>query len=197
VLRLPEPGGVDVRVVLLIVLLCLMPTPASARWLKKPCARGPDGRCVEVPCGPFLDEMRLLATQRRKADDPGCPGHAQSSHQADLHQENVDRRTADMSTACIRKAAAIIRPVASIDVRRSYEDAGHAVAMVRYTNNTQRTLQNVVITCSAMRDTATVAVGKGVARGPIPAGARRDLEVKIDLAGAAFSCVECHPLLEP
>lgn len=186
------------RVTLVAVLSCLVlvPAPASAGWFGTPCPKGPDGRCVQVPCEPFLEEMRSLASYRRKADDPGCPAHAQSSHLADLHQEKVDRDKARMSTKCIRKAAAIMRPVASIDVRRSYEDAGHAVVVVRYTNNTPRTLQSATISCSALKDTAVVAVGETVAPGPIPKGTSRDLEVRIDLAGRSFSCAQCEPTLE-
>ena len=137
--------------------------------------------------------MRNLAAYRQKADDPRCPAHAQSSRMADLGQETVDRRQAQMSTECIAKAAAIMRPVASIDVQRSYANAvGDAVALVRYTNNTRRALQSATISCSAIRDAAAVAVGKGVVAGPIPDGSSRDLQVTIALAGAPFSCVQCE-----
>ena len=187
------------RVRLVAVLLCLltMPTLTLGGWFKPPCAKGPDGRCEEIPCEPFLVEVRSLAADRRKADDPRCPAHEQASHLADVHQETVNREQAKMSTKCIAKAAAIMRRVASIDVQRSYEnDVGYAVAVVRYTNNTHRTLQNATISCSAIRDADVVAVGKGVAAGPIPDGSSRDLQVMIELAGASFSCVQCDLTLE-
>ncbi len=190
---------VDVRVmpIALLSFLLSMPTPTLAGWFKEPCPKGPDGRCVQVPCEPFLDEMRSLAAYRRKADDPRCPGHAQSSRQADVHQEKIDREQAKMSKECIGKAVAILRPVASIDVQRSYQnDVGNAVALVRYTNNSHRTLQDATISCSAMRDADVVAVGKSVTPGPIPDGSSRDLQVTIELAGAAFSCVQCDLTLE-
>ena len=161
--------------------------------IKEPCKKGPDGHCEQIPCEPFLDEMRRLASYRRKADDPGCPAHQQSSHLADLHQENINRDQAKMSTKCIRQAAAIMRPVASIDVQRSYDNnLGQAIAVVRYNNNTHQTLRAATISCSAIREASVVAVGQGVVAGPIPDGAHRDLQVRIALAGASFSCVECE-----
>lgn len=186
-----------VRIVAVLMCLSMMPTPALARWLKKPCTKGPDGRCVKVPCDPFLAEIRSLATYRQKADDPRCPAHEQSSRMADLHQVIVDREQEKMSTRCIRQASEIMRAVASIDVRRSYANpAGDAVAVVRYANHTKRTVHSATIACSAIRDTAPVAVGEGVVAGPIPAGSSRDLQVTIALAGGSFSCVQCELVVE-
>ena len=90
-----------------------------------------------------------------------------------------------------------MRAVASIDVQRSYVDAaGDAVAVVRYTNNAQQTVQNATIACSAFRDATVVAVGKAMMSGPVPDGASRDVNVTIALAGAPFSCVQCDLTLE-
>ena len=175
----------------------ILSTPAFAGWFKPPCPKGPDGHCVPVPCEPFLAEVRSLAAYRQKADDPGCPEHDQSSRLADQHQQIIDQEQGKMSTKCISQAAALLRPVASIDVQRSYEnDAGYAVALVRYTNNTGRPVQTATITCSAIRDADLVAAGKGVVPGPIPDGSSRDLPVMIDLAGARFSCVQCDLAVE-
>ncbi len=187
-------GERSVVVALATALLCIftLATPASAGWFKTPCAKGPDGFCAYAPCEPFLDEMRALATYRRQADDPGCPAHAQSSLLADEKQKSIDVTSGKVSTACIRQAAAIMRPVASIDIRVSYAEHGAAVAQVRYTNNTKKTVQDATISCSAMRDARAVGTGKGVARGPIADGATRDVQVSIDLAGEGFSCVECQ-----
>jgi hypothetical protein len=177
--------------------LLVLPAAASARWFKPPCPRGPDGRCIEVPCEPFLEKIRILAIHRRRADDPGCPWQAQASRLAERQQAIVDQEKGKMSTACIRKTAALMRPVASIDVLRSYRDAnGSAVALVRYTNNAHRTVQDATITCSAMRDLTVIATGTGVAAGPIPADASRELPVRIPLGGAAFSCAQCELTLE-
>ena len=86
----------------------------------------------------------------------------------------------------------IIRPVASIDVRVSYGERGSAVAQVRYTNNTKKTVKDATIACSAVRDARPVGKGQGLATGPILDGATRDVEVRIDLGGEAFACVECE-----
>jgi len=185
-------GGVGVQLLTAWVCLLALSTPASAGWFKTPCPKGPDGFCAYAPCEPFLDEMRALAGYRRQADDPGCPGHSQSSLLADQKQQSVDVTWGKVSTACIRKAAAIMRPVASIDVRVSYGQHGAAVAQVRYTNNTKKTVKDATIACSAMRDARAVAKGQGVAKGPIRDGATRDVEVRIDLGGEAFACVECE-----
>lgn len=174
------------------VCLLALTTPASAGLFNTPCPKGPDGFCAYAPCEPFLDEMSALARYRRQADDPGCPGHGQSSLLADQKQQNVDAMWGKVSTACIRKAVAIMRPVASLDVRVSYGERGSAVAQVRYTNNTKKTVKDATITCSAMRDTRAVGKGQGVATGPILEGASRDVEVRIDLTGEAFACVECE-----
>lgn len=183
-------GGV-VKVAAALLCLAAVATSARAEW-KTPCPKGPDGFCAYAPCEPFLDEMSALARHRRQADDPGCPGHGQASLLADQKQQNVDALWGKVSTACIRKAVAILRPVASIDVRVSYGERGSAVAQVRYTNNTKRTVKAATIACSAVRDARTVAKGQGVATGPITDGATRDVEVRIDLGGEAFSCVECE-----
>lgn len=181
----------QLRLAALLVALLLAPSPTRAGWFKEPCPKGPDGHCVQVPCEPFLEEIRKLASYRRLADDPGCPGHAEASALADQRQESVDREKAKMSTKCIRKAAAMMRPVASIDVLRSYEQRGVAIVLVRYTNNTQQTLTRTTITCSAVRDQTSVATGTGTVNGPIPDGASRELPVRIDLGGAAFDCARC------
>src|SRR6185369_6772519 len=125
-----------VKLAALSFALLLLPHSTQAGWFKDPCPKGPDGRCIEVPCEPFLAEIGTLASYRRQADDPGCPAHAQASALADRHQATVDESKAKMSTKCIRKAAALMRPVASIDVLRSYEERGTAIVLVRYTNNT-------------------------------------------------------------
>lgn len=179
------------RVVVAGLLSSLVAAPAFAeRW--KSCPKGPDGRCIKIPCEPFLDEVRSLAANRRKADDPRCPTRQQASDRADMHQKNIDGIEAKMATECIAKAAAIMRPVASIDVQRSWtSEAGQGVAAVRYSNNTERTLQSATITCSAMRDDKVIAVGKTLVPGPIAKGATRDVQVTIELGGTAFSCVEC------
>jgi hypothetical protein len=175
----------------------MLPTATRAGWFKEPCPKGPDGHCIPVPCDPFLEEVRALAAYRRQADDPRCPAHGQASHLADLQQESIDRSRAKMSTACIRKAAAIMRSVASVDVRTSYaNDAGAAVALVRYTNNAQRAVRDVTISCSALRDASVVGVGTGVIPGPIQDGASSDLQIRIGLAGAPFSCVQCELTIE-
>ena len=191
-------GGVA-RWWMMLAWLCLAAvttTPASAGWFGTPCAKGADGHCAYAPCEPFLDEMSALARYRRQADDPGCPGHGQSSLLADQKQKTVDALWGKVSTACIRKAVAILRPVASIDVRVSYGERGAAVAQVRYTNNTKKTVQDATIACSAVRDARTVGKGQGVATGPILDGASRDVEVRIDLGGETFACVECELGLE-
>lgn len=180
-----------VRSAALLVALALASSPAQAGWFKEPCPKGPDGHCIEVPCEPFLEEIRKLASYRRQADDPGCPGHAEASALADERQESIDRDKAKMSTKCIRKAAALMRPVASIDVLRSYEQNGTAIVLVRYTNNTQQTLTRATITCSAIHEQKAVATGTGNVNGPVPDGATRELPVRIDLAGAAFDCARC------
>ena len=82
--------GVVVRLATAWVCLMALATPASAGWFKEPCPKGPDGRCLYAPCEPFLDQMRLLASYRRQADDPGCPGHEQASLLADQQQKTVD-----------------------------------------------------------------------------------------------------------
>lgn len=188
--------GMVVRLATAGVCLLALATAASAGWFKEPCPKGPDGHCLYAPCEPFLDQMRLLASYRRQADDPGCPAHEQASRLADLQQKTVDDAREKVSTGCIRQAVAIMRPVASVDVRVSYEDHGSAIVKVRYTNNTKRTVESATITCSAMRDTRVVAGGTGVAPGPIPDAATRDLQVRIGLAGEAFSCVQCDLGLE-
>jgi hypothetical protein len=180
-----------VRLATLLLALVLLPRPTHAGWFKEPCPKDPDGHCIEEPCEPFLEEIRSLASYRRLADDPGCPGHAQASALADMHQGSVDRSKAKMSTRCIRQAAALMRPAASIDVLRSYEANGNAVVLVRYTNNSQHSLTEATITCSALHGKEVVATGTGVATGPIADGASRELPVRIDLGGAAFECAAC------
>jgi hypothetical protein len=188
--------GVGGRLATAWVCLLALATPARAGWFKEPCPKGPDGFCAYAPCEPFLDEMRLLASYRRQADDPGCPGHEQASLLADQRQKSIDAMREKVSTGCIRQAVAIMRPVASIDVQVSYEDHGSAVTQVRYTNNTKRTVENATITCSAMRDTRVVGVGTGAVPGPIPDGATRDIQVKVALGSEGFSCVQCELGLE-
>lgn len=184
------------RLVVLAILLALAPAARAERWFKPPCQRGPDGRCIEEPCDPFLDEIRALAAYRRLADDPGCPGHAEASALADQRQTRVDEMKAKMSTACIRKATEPMRQLASVDVLRSYAQGGTAIVLVRYTNNSQRTVAQAAITCAALRGKDAVATGKGVAVGPIASGATRELPVRIDLRGATFECARCELELE-
>lgn len=179
------------RFAALLLALALPAQPAAAGWFKTPCPKGPDGHCIEEPCDPFLDAIRSLAAHRRQADDPGCPDHAQASALADEDQQTVDRMKDKMSTKCIRKATDLMRQVASIDVLRSYEQHGSAVVLVRYTNNTQSTLAEARIECSALRGKDVVATATGVAAGPIAAGATRELPVRIDLHGAIFECAQC------
>ena len=173
------------------VLLACWTAPASAeRW--KSCPKGPDGKCLRLPCEPFLADVRALAAYRRKADDPRCPSHAQSSTLADQQQRKIDQIESKMSTVCIAQAVPIIRRVASIDVQRSDTNAaGQGVAVVRYTNNTEGVVQSATVTCSAMHADRAVATGRGVVPGPIAPAASRNVQVAIDLAGAAFDCVEC------
>ena len=180
------------RLAALALALLVPPRPTSAGWFKEPCPKGPDGHCIEEPCDPFLDEIRSLASYRRQADDPGCPEHAQASALADQRQQNVDRMQAKMSTKCIRKATELMRQVASIDVLRSYEQHGNAIVLVRYTNNSQRSVTEATITCSALRGKDVVATGTGVATGAIADGASRELPVRIDLRGASFECAQCE-----
>lgn len=187
----------DVRLAASLFALTLSAQPAAAGWFKTPCPKGPDGHCIEEPCEPFLDEIRSLAAHRRAADDPGCPDHTQASALADQDQQTVDRMKDKMSTKCIRKATDLMRQVASIDVLRSYEQNGSAVVLVRYTNNTQRTLPEARIECSALRGKDVVATGTGVATGPITDGATRDFPVRIDLRGGTFECAQCELGAEP
>ncbi len=181
------------RVLVLVVALVIAGSsvPANAqRW--KSCPKGPDGKCQWPACGPFLDDIRTLATLRQKADDPRCPSQAQWSARADQQQQKIDATEAKMSTDCIAQAVPIMRRLASVDVRNSYPQApGQAIAHVRYTNNTDRTVANATITCSAMHDDKAVATGKAVVAGPIAKGATGDVQVTIDLGGAAYACVEC------
>lgn len=183
---------VVVRVLALLLLLACWPTAASAqRW--KSCPKGPDGKCQWPACEPFLADIASLATQRRKADDPRCPSRAQASARADQLQQKVDQAEPTMTTECIAKALPIMRRVASVDVRNSYsQEGGRAVAQVRYTNNTDRSVASVTITCSAMQADRTVAKAAAVIADPIAANATRDVAVTIDLAGASFDCVECE-----
>jgi hypothetical protein len=187
-------SGVTVvaRVLVVGLLLASWSAPASAqRW--KSCPKGPDGKCQWPPCEPFLADIETLATFRRKADDPRCPSHGQSSARADQLQRKVDQAEPTMTTECIAKAVPIMRRVASIDVRNSYaEEPGRAIAQVRYTNNADRTVKSATITCSAMQDDRAVAKATSVVAGPIAANATRDARVTIDLAGASFACVECE-----
>jgi hypothetical protein len=183
---------VAVRVLVLGLLLACWSTPAGAqRW--KSCPKGPDGKCLRLPCAPFVADVQTLAALRRKADDPRCPSQAQWSARADQQQQKIDAIEAKMSTECIAKAVPIMRRVASIDVRSSNGDtAGRAIANVRYTNNTDRTLASATITCSAMHDDKPVARATATVAGPITGAATRDVQVSIDLAGAVFACVECE-----
>lgn len=177
--------------VLGLLLVCWSAPANAQRW--KSCPKGPDGKCQWPACEPFLDDIRTLATLRRKADDPRCPSQAQWSARADQQQRKIDATESNMTTECIAKAVPIMRRLASIDVRNSYNgDAGRAGANVRYTNHTDRSVASVTITCSAMQDDRTVAKSTTVVAGPVAAGAARDVQVTIDLAGAAFACVECE-----
>jgi hypothetical protein len=180
-----------VRMLALGMLLACWSAPASAeRW--KSCPKGPDGKCVRLPCEPFLADIRALAAYRRKADDPRCPGQARASALADQQQQKIDQIEAKMATTCIAQAVPIIRRVASIDVQRSDTNAaGQGVAVVRYTNNTEDSIRSATVTCSAMRADQVVATGKAIVPGPIAPAASRSVQVAIDLAGATFECVEC------
>ena len=186
---------VVVRVVALLLLLACWPAGASAqRW--KSCPKGPDGKCQWPACEPFLDDIRTLATLRRKADDPRCPSHAQWSARADQQQQKIDAIEASMSTDCIAQAVPIMRRVASIDLRNVYSDGpDRVVAAVRYTNNTERGVEAATIACFATRDERVVGKSSVVA-GPIPKGATRDVKVSIDLGGESHACVECELVTE-
>lgn len=183
---------VVVRMLVLALVIAGWSAPASAqRW--KSCPKGPDGKCQWPACEPFLADIEALATQRRKADDPRCPSRGQSSARADQLQQKVDRAEPTMTMDCIAKAVPTMRRVASIDVRNSYpEEPGRAIAQVRYTNNADRTVQSATITCSAMHDDRAVAKATTAVTGPIAKDATRDVQVRIDLAGSGFSCVECE-----
>lgn len=180
------------RVLVVGLLLASWAAPASAqRW--KSCPKGPDGKCQWPACEPFLADIEQLATLRRKADDPRCPAQGQWSARADQQQRKIDASEAQMSTDCIARAVPIMRRVASIDVRNSYtEEPGRAVAQVRYTNNADRTVTSATITCSAVEDDRVIAKATATVAGPVATGATRDVQVKIELAGSSFACVECE-----
>jgi hypothetical protein len=111
----------------------------------------------------------------------------------------LDRLHKQMPPEVLEECTALMKPLLSIKVNRSYLSEGgrFAQGIVTYTNKNKRTVADALVRCDAVAGfDEKVGTQKVPVTGPIPSQVERTRDFMIPLAGRDFSHLECVVTLE-
>lgn len=145
----------------------------------------------------YLKACRQYTKYTRELQDPANASDPTRNLRA-LQKWIMDRAQPHLKAAVIRQCVAIMQPVVSVRVDRSYlsdsRKYGHAI--VTYKNNNEKTLTLALVRCDAIHVIDKEGTQEVAVPGPIPPEVERTLEFMIPLAGEDMSHVECTVTLE-